>query len=409
MPHHWILALAIPLFLFFIALEMLISAKKGKTYFKLPETIANLSVGVAERACDLLITGLFFSWFHYLQTNYGIFAIKPGILHWFALLLLTDLVWYWYHRFAHEINLFWAVHIVHHQSEDFNYTVSARITVFQALVRGGFWSILPILGYPAEMITSLLLLHGLYPFFVHTRLIGKLGLLEYIMVTPSHHRVHHASNEKYLDKNYGDMFIIWDKVFGTFQKEEEEPAYGLTHPLKSHSFLWQHFHYFFELALALKKEKNYWKKCRILFGRPDSLDPGLRATVEAWVGIDQRVHPASAALNRYVVWQMGICLLLLFGMSAAEPWLDWPDKVSLLLILLVSLINCGAILEKKTWIFYLEASRLAILLLIFIHHYPNSYAIGLAMGIGFLLYRFRRPVQYYYLRLVYLKLRPFSF
>ncbi|HOA39764.1 MAG TPA: sterol desaturase family protein, partial [Flavihumibacter sp.] len=114
--------------------------------------------------------------------------------------------------------------------------------------------ILPIIGYPAEMISSLLLVHGLYPFFIHTRLIGKLGVLEYVLVTPSHHRVHHTCDAQYLDKNYGDVFIIWDKLFGTFQKEEQAPRYGITHPLKSHSLLWQHFHYFIELMVAAREK-----------------------------------------------------------------------------------------------------------------------------------------------------------
>src|SRR5215212_2653576 len=94
------------------------------------------------------------------QKKFGLFTIQPGILLWIVLLLCTDFLWYWYHRLAHEINLFWAVHVVHHQSEDFNYTVSARITVFQAFVRTGFWAVLPVLGFPASMITSILLVHG---------------------------------------------------------------------------------------------------------------------------------------------------------------------------------------------------------------------------------------------------------
>jgi sterol desaturase/sphingolipid hydroxylase (fatty acid hydroxylase superfamily) len=159
-----------------------------------------------------------------------------------ALFIATDFVWYWYHRLAHTINIFWCVHVVHHQSEDFNYTVSARITVLQAFVRTGFWSVLPLAGFSAEMITSILLVHEVYPFFVHTQLIGKMGILEHIIVTPSHHRVHHACNDEYLDKNYGDVLIIWDKLFGTFVEEKAPPVYGLTKQLGSQSFLWQHFH-----------------------------------------------------------------------------------------------------------------------------------------------------------------------
>ena len=234
--HFNFLALAIPLFVGLMVLEFFVAKKKGKKIFNFTNSIANINVGIAERLLDTLVTGLFFFVYDYLNRHYGIFDIQSSILMWVALFICTDFTWYWYHRLAHEINLFWAAHIVHHQSEDFNYTVSARITVFQAFVRTGFWAILPVIGFPAEMIISVLLVHGLYPFFIHTRLIGKLGILEYIFVTPSHHRVHHASNEEYLDKNYGDVLIIWDKLFGTFKKEESEIVYGLTKPLKSNSF-----------------------------------------------------------------------------------------------------------------------------------------------------------------------------
>lgn len=206
MHYNW-LALAVPLFLFFMGLEYLVAKWQKKNYFRFNNSVANLNVGIAERLLDSFTVGVFYFVYDYLHRHYALLDIRANAWGWIGLFIATDFVWYWYHRLAHEINLFWAVHVVHHQSEDFNYTVSARITVFQAIVRTGFWSILPIIGFPAEMITTVLLLHGLYPFFIHTRTVGKLGWLEYVFVTPSHHRVHHASNPEYLDKNYGDVLI----------------------------------------------------------------------------------------------------------------------------------------------------------------------------------------------------------
>jgi alkylglycerol monooxygenase len=244
------MALAVPLFLFFIGLEYYFSKKLNKPVFNFNSSIANMNVGVAERLIDLFTAGAFYYFYAYLHEHFALFDIEEGVLLWIALILATDFVWYWYHRMGHEINLFWGFHVVHHTSEEFNYTAGTRITIFQAVLRTGCWSVLPIIGFPPGMITTMLIIHGLYPFFTHTQLIGKLGILEYVLVTPSHHRVHHASNEKYLDKNYGDMFIIWDKLFGTFAEEEEdELRYGLTKPVDSNSFLWQHFHYLVELGL----------------------------------------------------------------------------------------------------------------------------------------------------------------
>jgi sterol desaturase/sphingolipid hydroxylase (fatty acid hydroxylase superfamily) len=258
------IAFAIPFFVSFMLLEYYMSKRKNKTIHQFNEIVANINVGIVERISDLLTTGSFFFIFSWLNQNYAIFDVPNNWITWVLLFVATDLLWYWYHRFGHQINLLWAAHIVHHQSDDFNYTTAARITVFQAITRGLFWSILPIIGFKPEMITVFLLVHGTYSFFTHTQLVGKLGWLEYIIVTPSHHRVHHSSNPEYLDKNYGDMLIIWDKIFGTFAQEKAEPKYGLTKSLDSHSFLWQHFHYVLELFVACRLAKGIRQKLKVV-------------------------------------------------------------------------------------------------------------------------------------------------
>ena len=359
-----LLAFAVPVFIGLMLLEYSIAKKRKLPYFNLHNSIANVSIGIAERLCDVFVAGLFYFVYDDLQKKYGLFHIRPGILLWMLLFLLTDFVWYWYHRLAHEINVLWMAHIVHHQSEDFNYTASARITVFQAFVRTGFWAVLPLIGFPAGMITSLLLIHGLYPFFIHTRLVGKLGVLEYIFVTPSHHRVHHASDEKYLDKNYGDVLIIWDKLFGTFKKEEEEPVYGLTKPLKTYSFLWQHFHFPIELWLAMRAQPTIKGKLKILFGRPDKIDPEMRNKAESMFNVRQNPAVMEKPLNRYVIWQVIILLLGLFIFILFEDYLTIPVKTGFASIIILTLINCGAIMEQKKWVFHVEFIRLSVFLML---------------------------------------------
>jgi alkylglycerol monooxygenase len=395
------LALAVPLFTGLIGLELLIAKRKKKNYFNFAGSIANINVGIAERLLDTLITGLFFFVYDYLQKHFGIFDIKASLLLWVALFFCTDFTWYWYHRLAHEVNIFWAAHIVHHQSEDFNYTVSARITVFQAIIRTGFWCILPIIGFPAEMITSVLLVHGLYPFFIHTRLVGKLGILEYIFVTPSHHRVHHGSNPEYLDKNYGDVFIIWDKLFGTFQKEESEVVYGLTHPLKSNSFLWQHFHYIVELVLACRQTKGIKNKLKVLFGKPESLDESLRLRAEQIFQIKSSNIAASHSLNKYVIVQVVLSLVLLFTFILFEYHLPWIAQSVITILILITLINCGAILEQRKWIFYLEYSRIWLILAASLIYHPNAalvsfLALILVTSIYYFSFMERKYLQWVY-------------
>lgn len=395
------LAFAVPLFLFFIGLEFYVSKKKGKNFFSYAESIANLNVGIAERLLDVFTTGLFFYFFDYIHKNFSIFTITPNWLTWVALFLLTDLVWYWYHRLAHEINIFWAVHVVHHQSEDFNYTVSARITVFQAVVRSLFWAVLPLLGFPAMMISTFLLIHGLYPFFIHTQTIGKLGWLEYILVTPSHHRVHHASDPEYLDKNYGDVLIIWDKIFGTFTEENHAPNYGLTKQLKSHSFLWQHFHFPLEILMSFRYAKGFKAKWKTLFGKPDDIDPRYRSVLERKLQIKKPYGEPTVTLRQYINTQTFFSLALLFVTLLFENYFSGWQLFLLSAFIIISLVNSGAMLDQRSWIFYLEVVRFIIVIIAIGVFYKNSWLISFLVILVSLLVYYFRPIQKHYLNFLY--------
>ncbi|GAB2788789.1 sterol desaturase family protein [Rhabdobacter roseus] len=395
------LALAVPFFLFFIGLEYLVAKKRKKNYFSFSTSIANLNVGVAERLIDLFTAGSFYFFYDYLHRNFAFFDIQPTLLLWIALLLATDFLWYWYHRYGHEVNLFWGFHVVHHQSEEFNYTAGTRITIFQAVVRTSFWAILPIIGFPAPMITTILLVHGLYPFFTHTQLIGKLGLLEYILVTPSHHRVHHASNEQYLDKNFGDMFIIWDKLFGTFAEEEEEAVYGLTVPLRSHSFLWQHFHYLVELAYGVRRQPGLRAKIKLILGRPSDFDPSLRPLAEKRFLSPHKVQVVSRKFRGYVLGQFIAMVTILFFLLLFEHTAYSFLQITTALFILVTLINCGALLEQRRWVFYLEYIRAGLVLTTTYYYFPTP-TMGALLGlVTIATIAFFSSLQKQYLRYVY--------
>lgn len=401
--HLNLLAFAVPFFLFFIGLEYFIARKKGLNLYQYAESVANLNVGIAERLTDVFTAGFFYYVFDYIQRHAGLFHIQAGLLTWIGLFLLTDFVWYWYHRFGHVVNIGWAAHVVHHQSEDFNFTVSARITVFQALVRGIFWCVLPLFGFPATMVTVFLLVHGLYPFFTHTQTIGKLGWLEYIIVTPTHHGVHHASNPEYLDKNYGDMLIIWDKLFGTFaaEKAEVKPVYGLTTPLKSHSFLWQHFHFPLELALAFRRAKGVRAKWKVLFGKPDDLDPRVRPALERKFLNVEALRSPTPAMRQYVTTQTIFSVSLLFGMTLFSHYLSCMQLALMAIFILISLVNSGAILDQRRWIFYLEFARALIVLIAIGTLFPGTWVLTWLTLLLIVLTSFFRPVQRLYLRSLY--------
>jgi sterol desaturase/sphingolipid hydroxylase (fatty acid hydroxylase superfamily) len=395
-----LLALAVPFFIGFILLEYHISQKRKRKLHQFEESIANLNVGIAERVTDLLTTGAFYFVFSWIYAHYAIFDIRPTFISWVLIFLITDFVWYWYHRFGHKVNLFWSVHVVHHQSDDFNYTVSTRITIFQAIARGLFWSILPLLGFPPDMIAIFLIIHGVYPFFTHTQLVGKLGWLEYIFVTPSHHRVHHSSNPEYLDKNYGDILIIWDKLLGTFAEEKEEPKYGLTKPLNSYSFLWQHFHFQLELLLALRAAKGIKAKFKVLFGRPDDIDPTHREYLEIKL-LSRNKQSIQFSLQRLILLNTILTLVVLFFTLLLTEFFTSQQQILLCLFILISIINSGAMIEQKKWVFYLDYFRLLLIGFIFYAFIPNNSILVLLTVLGLVPLVFYKSTQKRYYAYLY--------
>ncbi|TZF82206.1 sterol desaturase family protein [Pedobacter sp. BS3] len=395
------LAFGIPAFFLFVILEFIAAQQKGKKHiFKYDSSVANISIGLAERLLNLFISASFYRLFYYVYTHFALFNISNTWPVWIALLLATDLVWYWYHRLGHEINILWGAHIVHHQSDEFNYTVSARITTFQALIRNLFWCILPFIGFHPALVITILLIHGAYSFFTHTQLIGKLGWLEYIFITPSLHRVHHASNEHYLNKNYGDLFVFWDKLFGTYAKEEEEPKYGLTHPLNSYSFMWQHFHYFLEIAEACTRVNGLAGKLRIIFGRPEDMDQDIRPELEKKYLPYKRKDQTSQKFRVYLNIQIGVCVTLLFIFTLVYNYLSIPDKVFGALFIIITLINCGALLEQRRWIYYLEFARLLIVAG-YLSILWDTYSLLITALLLLFVLDATTPAQRWYIRLLY--------
>jgi len=361
MKHINFLAFVMPAFFLFLYLEFKLAQRRKKPeIFNYESSVSNISIGIAERLINLFIAASFYQLYYLIYDEYRIFTIPSNLVVWFSLILMTDFVWYWYHRLGHHVNFFWAAHIVHHHSEAFNFTVAARITTFQAIIRTGFWCVLPFLGFHPTMVITMLLVHGAYSFFTHTQLVGKIKWLEYVFVTPSVHGVHHASDEKYLDKNFGDMFTFWDRLFGTFQSEEEKPKYGLTHPLKSYSFLWQHFHYYFEIFELWKRSKGFKAKFLAIFGSPAQMDQNIRPLLEKRFLQDKSSSNKRLRFRNYLYIQLGICILFLTVFTYSFEWLSLVDKVFVLSFILITLINCGALLEQRKWIYYLEYVRIYI-------------------------------------------------
>lgn len=359
-----IIAFAAPAFFIFLYLEYQYAKyKKQEKLFKYESSVSNTTIGIAERLLNLFVTASFYGLFVWIYENYRVFTISDQWYVWLLLLLAADFVWYWYHRLGHEINIFWAAHIVHHQSEEFNFSAAARITTIQAVIRTGFWCVLPLIGFEPMMVMGILVAHGMYSFFTHTQVIKAPRWMEYVFITPSLHGVHHASDEKYLDKNYGDVFVFWDKMFGTFQQEEEQPKYGLTHPIGSYSFLWQHFHYYLEIYEAAKRQKGFRNKMKIVFGSPAVMDQDIRPELEKkFFQKNTNREVLNPTFKKYINIQLFIVAFVLMLFSAFYAYFDEVEKIAVAVLVLISLINIGALLEQRKWIYYLEYSRVILLI-----------------------------------------------
>lgn len=274
---------ASPVYAFIIGLEIILSNYQKREVYKWKEVITTIYLSLINAALDFMIRGLylmvllFFYQFHF-------FSVVQPIIYWVALLILLDFQFYWLHRLEHYCRIFWAVHVTHHSSETMNTTVSFRASVFQPLYRFIFFIPITLAGFEPLHILFAYSLTQFWSLFVHTEFIGKLGWLEKMFVTPSHHRVHHASNALYLDKNMGLVFIIWDRLFGTFQKElshdEYEPIrYGLTSPLKKQTPVYIIFHEWLDIWNDVKRKDIGWKeKMGYLFQPPGWSHDGSRLT-----------------------------------------------------------------------------------------------------------------------------------
>ncbi len=280
-----LLLISTPLYAILIGAELLLSHYRRRVSYSWKDTAINCYLMLLNSLIDLLFRAVYIGIFTYFF-HHRIFTFSNPVLYWISLLLLQDFLYYWLHRFDHEIRLFWAVHVTHHSSERLNFTVGFRSSVFQPLYRFLYFIPLAWLGFAPLDIVFIYSATQIWGIFVHTEYIHKLGWLESILVTPSHHRVHHASNPLYLDKNMGMFLIIWDKLFGTFQAELPAQTYkpikyGLTKPLEKETPVSIVFHEWTAISKDLsRKDIGIREKMNYLFGPPGWSHDGSRLTSE---------------------------------------------------------------------------------------------------------------------------------
>jgi sterol desaturase/sphingolipid hydroxylase (fatty acid hydroxylase superfamily) len=322
-----LIALAVPFFLLAIVIELVIDRLRGTGLFRANDAINSLSAGILSTTTGYFTKLLpLVAWGFVLQ-NLALIDMPlewfdlsgTGIALWVTAALAWDFCYYWFHRFSHEISILWAAHAVHHQSEDYNLTTALRQTSTGFLFGWIFYLPLFLVGFPLEVIVVVNAVNLIYQFWVHTQVVRRMGVLDYILVTPSNHRVHHAQNERYIDKNYGGMLILWDRMFGTFQDElDAEPVvFGVRKPLSNWNPIWANFQVYDYLLFDSLRTQRWRDKIGVWFGRtgwrPDDVAakyPKARSDLSRFTKFDACPTPG---LRGYVLAQFAIALLFALG------------------------------------------------------------------------------------------------
>ena len=265
-----IITLAVPAFFVLIIIEYFYGLFIGKNTYRLNDTLTSISLGMISRFPVMLNFGVQSAIFIYISKylNLGLLSVKNPFT-WLVAFLLYDLSYYWMHRMHHEIKILWATHSVHHHGEDYNLATALRQTSTGWLWKWIFYMPMIILGVPGEVFITVAGVNLVYQFWVHTEHIGHLGFLEKIFITPMNHRIHHAKNKEYIDANYGGVFIIWDRMFGTYnpQRSDIKPVYGTATPLNSWNPLWANFQVFSIMIKDTIKTKSWKDKIKVWFSK----------------------------------------------------------------------------------------------------------------------------------------------
>ena len=367
-----LLALAVPFFLLALLIELAVDKARGTGFYRANDAINSLSAGTLmttfgyfTKLLPLLIWGFVLQHLALIDMPLSWFDASPsGIALWIAAALLWDFCYYWLHRFSHEISVLWAAHAVHHQSEDYNLSTALRQTSTGFIFGWIFYLPIFLLGFPLEVAITVNAVNLIYQFWVHTQHVRRLGILDYILVTPSNHRVHHAQNERYIDKNYGGIFILWDRLFGTFEDErEDEPVvFGVRKPLANWNPFWANLQVYDYLLFDAVRAKSWKDKLGIWFRRtgwrPADVEaryPKERADLSTFEKFDPAVP---AGLRRYVLGQFLASVPAMLGISVLFATQGAAAVLAPCVLLWVHLYSLGLLNEGRSGAMRFEVLRL---------------------------------------------------
>ena len=266
-----IYAYGVPIVLLLITAEVIYSTVNGLGLYKFRDTLAGLGLLIGNFIIGLLTkSSIFFLYIYLYQFKFiTVNELLPTWAVWIIIFVMIDFVYYWYHRFSHRVRFMWAVHMNHHSSEEMNFTVSLRQAWFGPITKVPFFIVMPLIGFDPIITAVAGVASTLWGVIGHTQWIKRMGVLEYILVTPSSHRVHHGSNECYIDKNYGNLLIVWDRLFGTFAEEIETVRFGIRENVKTFNPIKITFMFWQQMVSDFKNSKNQKERFLSFFGKPE--------------------------------------------------------------------------------------------------------------------------------------------
>lgn len=389
------MALAVPVFFLLIGIELLVSRLSRTKLYRFNDAVTNISCGIGQQTLGILVKLVLGAGYVWLYNEFSLHSVgvftwpRDKWWSWVILFLGVDFFYYWFHRYAHEISFMWGGHVVHHQSEEYNLSVALRQGAFQAFSSWVFYLPLAMIGFHPVMFIVVNQWVTLYQFWIHTRAIKKMWWpIELIFNTPSHHRVHHGIQPKYIDKNHAGMLIIWDRMFGTFQEEEEEVVYGVTTQLGSWNPVWANFDFILWMLRTAFRCRNPWDFIQVFIRKPGwrptylggpiepkDMKPGDRKKFDVNIppGVNYYV------LAQYVMLLGGVSAFLFMAETAFSPF--W--KYAVAGVIVYSIAALGGLLEGRRWAFAGELLRQVLVTVSLILLFKQSaLLVWVAVGAG---------------------------
>ena len=371
-----LIALAVPFFLLALLVEVVVDRFRQTGYYRSNDAINSLSAGIISESSGYFTKFVEYSIWALVLGNFALFEWQrswfdssvTGILLWILAAVLWDFCYYWRHRLGHEMSILWAAHAVHHQSEEYNLSTALRQTSTGFLFGWIFYLPLFLIGIPIDVVITVGAANLIYQFWVHTRFIDRLGVLDRILVTPSNHRVHHAQNARYIDKNYGGIFVLWDRMFGTFAEEDDaDPVvFGVRKQLANWNPVWANFQVYNYLWFDAKNARRWRDKIAVWFRRTGWRPADVAATYPkpaVDISTFEKFDPQVSTRRRaYVAAQFVV--VVIFSLSIANAFATSGTQFLLVpcLLLWAHLVSLGLLNENRPQAVKFEIVRLLVVL-----------------------------------------------